>query len=327
MDKGCLVISLDYELMWGIHDVGTKDVYGKSNIANVPQVIDRLLQLFGKYNVHVTFATVGMLMCRGKEDLLSNKPSRLPSYEDATRSPYGKGLIENIQEDEHSLFFQPDIVDKLNNTEGVEIGTHTFSHYYCWEKGQTLEQFDADIKTAVDVAKKRGINITSIVFPKNQVSLDYLNLCAKYGINNYRGNADNFFSESQTLFGKLKNKFCRFFDSYWNIGGMTTVPYASMAEHPTLFNIKASRFVRPYSKTLAYFDPLRLRRISKELEYAGQNKHCYHLWWHPHNFGANIEENLSFLEEVLKCYDMCRQKYGMVSMTMTELCNELKNEK
>ena len=323
MDKGCLIISLDYELMWGIHDVGTKDVYGKSNVANVPIVIDRLLLLFEKYGVHATFATVGMLMCKDKEELLRNQPERLPSYEDIVRSPYGKGLIENIQTDEHTLFFQPDIVDKLKNTIGIEIGTHTFSHYYCWENGQTLEQFDADIKTAVEIAKKKGINITSIVFPKNQVSINYLNICTKYGIKYYRGNAESFFGEPKNVLENVKNKICRFLDAYWNIGGMTTIPYKKNSSDSGMTNIQASRFVRPYSKMFSLFESLRLKRICKEMVYAAQHKQCYHIWWHPHNFGADMEENLTFLEEILKCYKTCNEEYGMVSLTMSELGDKL----
>jgi hypothetical protein len=53
---------------------------------------------------------------------------------------------------------------------GQEIGTHTFSHYYCLEPGQQPEQFEDDLKAAIAVSKAKGIDTKSIVFPRNQYS-------------------------------------------------------------------------------------------------------------------------------------------------------------
>lgn len=317
---GTLVISLDYELMWGMHDVATKDGYGRTHIQNVPEVIDKLLNLFKRYGVHATFATVGMIMYRDKTELLSDIPGCQPSYDKKACSPYGK-VISEIQPSEEPLFFQKAVVKKLRDTEGIEVGTHTYCHYYCWEQGQTVEQFDADIKKAVDVAMKNGIEIKSIVFPRNQVSEEHLKACVKYGITSYRGNALRFFDEPKNKLEKIKNRICRLLDAYINISGMTSVPYneIDLAENPV--NLRASRLLRPYSPKLAFMDDLRLRRIKKEMAYAAKHKEMYHLWWHPHNFGANMEQNLAFLERVLKCYSDCKEKCNMHSYTMNEMRN------
>ena len=60
--EGSFVLSLDYELLWGI--IEKKDVknYAKNNVVYVQEVIDRLLNTFEKYNVKSTFAIVGLLM-------------------------------------------------------------------------------------------------------------------------------------------------------------------------------------------------------------------------------------------------------------------------
>ena len=50
----------------------------------------------------------------------------------------------------------------------------------------------------------------------------------------------------------------------------------------------------------------------------------YHLWWHPHNFGANIDENFYNLEQILKHFNYCRNKYKMQSFTMSELSTLVK---
>jgi hypothetical protein len=87
-----------------------------------------------------------------------------------------------------------------------------------------------------------------------------------------------------------------------------------------LMNIPASRFLRPYSRRLVFLEGLRFRRIKKEMEYAARHDEVYHLWWHPHNFGANINENFAFLERILKTYQELHERFGMRSMTMFELC-------
>ena len=41
-----------------------------------------------------------------------------------------------------------------------------------------------------------------------------------------------------------------------------------------------------------------------------------HLWWHPHNFGVNVEQNMAVLESLLRHYCILQGQYGMRSLTM-----------
>ena len=75
MSKGIFTISLDFELFWGVRDHRTLENYGE-NILNVHQVVPRLLELFAKYNVHCTWATVGFLFFKEKQEMLSYLPSQ-----------------------------------------------------------------------------------------------------------------------------------------------------------------------------------------------------------------------------------------------------------
>lgn len=319
IEYGSLVISLDFEMMWGCHDWATTEGYGNSNIRNVRTVIDRILELFDKYGIHASFATVGLLFYSDKKDALSCLPKVKPSYIDANKSPYKDHYLSNIDEKDAELYFAKDIIYILKQHTNIEIGSHTFSHYYCWETGQTVDEFEADVEKMKEVSSNEDIDIQSIVFPKNQVSEKYLKLCAKYGIKNYRGNAAKFFSKPKNRWEALKNRICRLLDAYINIGGFTSVPYKEIDVQGNLVNIKASRFLRPYNPKLAFIEKLRLRRIKREIFYAAQNNEMYHLWWHPHNFGDNMNENLCFLENILKYYSKCHEKYGMQSYTMGEM--------
>lgn len=323
--QGTLVISLDYELMWGIIDVLTKDGYGQTNVKQVPEVINRMIALFEKYDVHATFATVGMIMYPGARELLADIPQVHPSYKQSLMSPYEHDYIQQIKPEEECLFFQPEMVKKICKHRGMEMGTHTYCHYYCWAEGQTTEQFDADIKKAVEVASRNGIELKSIVFPRNQVSDEHLKICAKNGITSYRGNALKYFNEPKSKWEGIKNRICRLLDAYINVGGMTSIPYEKLERKEGILNVCASRMLRPYSPKLSFLEGLRLRRIQKEMVYAAKKGEMYHLWWHPHNFGANMEENLAFLENVLKIYKYCKELYDMQSKTMFDFTKMIFN--
>ena len=54
---------------------------------------------------------------------------------------------------------------------------------------------------------------------------------------------------------------------------------------------------------------------------AKKNK-LYHLWWHPHNFGKNIEENFETLTSILDHYQELNKNYGMRSLNMQEILND-----
>lgn len=325
MKKGTLVISLDYELMWGMIDCVTKDGYGQTNVKQVPEVINRMISLFEKYDVHATFATVGMIMYLNAKELLADAPVVQPSYKQSVMSPYEHDYIPQIKPEEECLFFQPEVVKEICEHNGMEMGTHSYCHYYCWAEGQTTDQFDADIKKAVEVATRNGIELKSIVFPRNQVSDEHLKICTQNGITSFRGNALKYFNEPKSKWEGIKNRICRLLDAYINVGGMTSIPYDKLERKEGMLNVCASRMLRPYNPRLSFLEGLRLRRIKKEMIYAAKNGEMYHLWWHPHNFGANMEENLAFLEELLKCYKGCQQIYGMQSLTMNEMVEHLKN--
>lgn len=321
---GCLVISLDFEMMWGNLERWTIDGYGSSNVSNVRNVINRMIDLFEKYGIHATFATVGLLYFKNKQEANSCRPDMLPTYDNDRLSPYANSMISNIPDEAKDLYFAPDIVNKLKLSQNVEIGTHTFSHFYCWEKGQTVDQFSSDLKMANKIAEENGVCNLSIVFPRNNVSDTYLDICAENGILVYRGNPKKYFNKTNRLVGAFV-KVLRFLDVYINTANKTSYPYSELNINSTPINIPASRFLRPYSPKLKCLEGLRFRRIKRELVRAAKNNEIYHLWWHPHNFGSNMDENFTFLEKVLKCYIDCHNKYGMDSLTMKELYYKFKN--
>ena len=87
MKKGALVISLDFELYWGIGDHIEYDSY-QTYFDNTLKIIPEILNLFSKYQIACTWATVGMLWNENWEEWIKNRPSILPKYKNEKLSNY-----------------------------------------------------------------------------------------------------------------------------------------------------------------------------------------------------------------------------------------------
>lgn len=318
MKSGSLVISLDFELYWGVRDKRTL-ADSRSRMKGVHAAIPRILSLFEEYGIHATWATVGFLFFSDAEELLKNVPLLKPSYIDQSLCPYSYVKLTGAKE--RDLHFAPYLIDKIASTKNQEIGTHTLSHYYCLEEGQTVEQFQADLSTAMDVAKARGLALKTLVFPRNQSDEAYIRAFADLGGQAYRGNEFSPLYRASTTSGhSLVKRAARLLDAYINISGSNTYKLETPALSQCL-NIPASRFLRPYSKRLALFDGLKLKRIKDAMSYAALHNEIFHLWWHPHNFGVDTDENIRFLERILSHYASLRRDHGMASMSMSEAAN------
>jgi peptidoglycan/xylan/chitin deacetylase (PgdA/CDA1 family) len=315
-DKGVFVISLDFELHWGVWDVTTKEKYG-SNILGVRQVIPMLLDLFARYNIRVTFATVGFLFAKNKEELQLYLPAVKPTYLNNAYDVYGKELplIGNNESDDPYHFGYTLLGQIKNSTH--EISSHTFSHYYCLEEGQNEAAFDADIKAAKQIAAANNITLHSIVFPRNQVNEDYLPVLAQNSISVYRGNPTSWIYKPRKFAAEiLFIRLCRLLDTYLPISGYNTHKVVKDALLPV--NVPASRFLKPYNKRVAWLEKIKLQRIMNEMTRAAEKGELYHLWWHPHNFGLHISENIAGLTIILNHYQELNKKYGFVNQTMKE---------
>lgn len=317
---GALIISLDFELYWGIRDVKETHEY-QSNLEGTKIAISGILNLFKKYNIHATWASVGFLFAKNTTELREYFPKIMPTYDNLSLNPYE--YLKDNDEIKPNFHFAPEVIEKISNTSFQELATHTFSHFYTLEEGQTKEQFFNDINSANDIASKLGIKIKSIVFPRNQINSDYLPILSKFDITSFRG-AQRSWLNFAPKNGKnnIIKRGLRLLDSYVNLTGSNTFSNSSISiEKP--INIPSSRFLRPFSAKLSFFEVLKKHRIKKSIKKAAQNKENFHLWWHPHNFGKNTQENLELLEEILIYFDYMRKKYGIESLNMNEVSNRI----
>lgn len=319
---GIFTISLDFELYWGIRDKRTVESC-KENLKGVQVAIKRMLELFERYEIHATWATVGMLFASNKDELQSYLPEREPNYLNSELNPYH--YINSTPNLEHDYHFASELIDLILKYRHQEIGTHSFSHYYCLEKGQVVEDFQSDIKAAINIAKSKEVSLKSFVFPRNQWNGNYLKVLNDCGIDCYRGNEEGWLYKAVDESGQYQfRRAARLLDAYLNISGTHSYPLKTIAKSKP-YNIPSSRFLRPYSKKLSILENLRKKRILNGVKHAAKKKELFHLWWHPHNFGVNIGENIAFLEDILAFYAEMKSKYGMRSLSMKEV-SEILND-
>jgi hypothetical protein len=314
VEFGALVISLDFELYWGVRDKRSLAAYGR-NILGGRRAIPRMLDLFAERAVGATWATVGFVFCGSKDELVAVLPGLRPRYSDPRLSPYD--ALSSVGKDEAAdpYSFGQSLVRRIKQYDRQELGTHTLSHFYCLEEGGTPDAFAADLDAAKAMAATSGVTLKSIVFPRNQICRDHLRVARARGLIAFRGNPRVWFHracpEAEQTFPK---RALRLADTY--------VPAAGHHVHEPeeaegMVDVPASRFLRPVRGV--WYERFQFDRIVGEMTAAAKARKLFHLWWHPHNFGADPDANLSFLKRILDVYASLQDRFGMRSLNMSEV--------
>lgn len=317
------VISLDLELHWGMHDKRDPHEYA-DNLEGARHASRQLLKLFKSYSIHATWAAVGILMCSGREQAMCLSPTQRPSYDNVRRSPYGLLSRCGNSESTDPFHFAPSLAKDVLSAPGQELGCHTFSHYLCLEPGQTPEQFREDLSAAARIAQEYGTRFYSLVFPRNQVNTDYIDIARSAGVLCYRGIRSHWpFTPGGSRLGQRILRLVRLADAYLPI-----FPYrledVSPKEVTGVVDIPATRFLRPFARRLTALNRMHVARIKHEMHQAARSQSTYHLWWHPHNFGKETESNLEILDSLLAYRLELDRTYGFPSMNMHEAASALR---
>jgi len=323
-DFSALVISLDFELHWGVRDKCAPDGPYRNNLLGARKAIPQILDLFEEFHVAATWATVGFLFAESRHDREKFAPAVRPQYTDSRLDAYSEPTGDG--EDDDPLHYGLSLIEQIRSRARQEIATHTFSHYYCLEPGETREAFAADLRSAVAIAQRRGIDLRSIVFPRNQLRPGYEELLREAGIVCYRGNEPNWMYRPRPRSQEtIAVRAPRLLDHYVSLSGPKVVRWDEILQPNGLCNVRSSMFLRPYSAQRKSLESARLRRIAGGIRAAAEQRGIFHLWWHPHNFGVQTEQNLQFLRSVLQVYSGCRRTHGMLSLSMVDVASLVSN--
>lgn len=317
---GLFVVSLDLELMWGMRDHATTHDYGH-RILGERQAVPAMLDLFEQAGIHATWATVGFLLCDGRDELLARAPEERPTYADPKLSNYAYLDEVGVSERADPYYFAPSMVRRILECPHQEIATHSYSHYYCLEPGQTEAQFSADLRTAIAQLRDWNLDCRSIVFPRNQYDERHLALCAAEGLTVFRGTETNWmYQPGNGAAQSLLRRAARLTDTYYPLSGTNAF---QLQRSKPLVNVPSSRFLRPYKPNLKLLENTRFRRIRHAMAEAARSGQTFHLWWHPHNFGADIAENMAFLRRIIDTYRELADRFGMISANISEAADAL----
>jgi len=279
-------------------------------------MVPRMLDLLGQHELGCTWATVGFLFCSSRDELLACLPSIRPAYRDQRLSAYSYLHELGVDERRDPYHFAPSLIAKIAARPRQEIATHTFSHYYCLEEGQTAEAFAADLEAALALAAAKGHRISSIVFPRNQVSEAALAICREAGLTVYRGASSTpegtGIARSQE---KRSQRAVRLIDSYFETNAR---PAYAIKRSDGMVNVPASLFLRPYSRQLGFAESFKLERILGAMRRAAQSGSLFHLWFHPHNFGVDQDENFWLMSKIAAEAVRLRDRYGWPTLNMAE---------
>ena len=317
---GALVISLDFEIHWGVRYRYSATGPYRENLLGVRRAVPEILRQFEEFDVAATWATVGFLFARSRDELRKFSPAVRPAYRDPTLSPYEEQVGDGEEDD--PFHYAPSLIKAIADTRGQEIATHTFSHYFCLEPGQTRDAFRADLASAMAIADQYGIPLRSIVFPRNQHNADYDDVLRSAGIRCIRGNTLGWMNRATRVEDTtLLMRVGRVLSAYVPVSGLYTVPWHGLVQSNGLCNVPASFFLRPYSPRLRHLDSLRLRRIAQRIHRAAVAREIVHLYWHPHNFGVYLKENISILRAILETFARYRDSHGLRSLSMGDVAD------
>lgn len=316
MPQGALVISLDLELHWGVRDGRALDRVERERLITARATALRIAEIFEEFSIHATWATVGLLFARSREELNHYSPAQRPRYEDPKLDPYLEAVGRGESDD--PFHYAPGLIDAIAARANQEIATHSFSHYYCCEPGQGIAEFAADLSSAMAIANDSGHHIQSYVFPRNQVNPDYLPILQNAGITSYRGTQASSVNGAAAFRMQQRphRRLLRLADSYFDLYGPQAVTWPNGAAP---YCVAASRYLRPSNRLLGGLEERRFRRIANAMDWAARRGELFHLWWHPEDFAPECERNLDFLRRILDFFSQCRRTFGMLSLSMSEV--------
>lgn len=273
---GTVVVSIDAELAWGFHDLASMP---EARIRNARSGWHSLADLLDRFEIPATWAVVGHLFLDRCDGVHADHPSLEGWFR---RDPGG-----NSRDD--GDWYGPDLIEAVRES-GIdhEIGSHTFSHVEFGRGDVTAEIAAAELERSTELAAREGIDLDSLVFPRNNVG--HRDLLSDHGFTCYRGTApDRWFDGRFEGTGTFDERFRKAGKLLaYNFGseppplvtpevdefGLVDVPASLDLFSLEGFANAASRAVRG--------DPV-VRQARLGIDEAVRSDGVLHLWLHPNN--------------------------------------------
>lgn len=197
--KAVITITSDFELGWAWrYSKGNKNTLDSAvlNAKKERENIPRILDLCDKYNIPITWATVGHLFlseCKKRNGQAHKEIPLVKNYKGQYWDYTGHDWFEYDPCSSYKdapEWYCPDLIKLiLDSKVKYEIGCHTFSHIDCRDEVCSPELFEAEINECKKEAAKLGLELKSFVHPGHTIgNLDKL---AKLGFTSFQTDPGN----------------------------------------------------------------------------------------------------------------------------------------
>jgi peptidoglycan/xylan/chitin deacetylase (PgdA/CDA1 family) len=175
--KATVVISTDLELAWAwryVRDSSNPKALALQKAYQTRQNLPGLLELFDRFNVPVTWATVGHLFleeCNKTNGRAHPDLERPPYFENefwryADGDWFDSDPCSNYHEE--PAWYAPDLIRSILSAKVKhEIACHTFSHIDCSDDYCPTGVMDTELAECQRLAAEWGLTLRSFVFPGN----------------------------------------------------------------------------------------------------------------------------------------------------------------
>lgn len=296
------MISIDVELAWGTFDhnghIVYKDAYEKYRL-----IVARLLELFAKHQVPATWAVVGHLFldsCKTQNGQLHPDIVR-PRYHWFKKDWFSLDPGSDISKDK--FWYGSDIVKMIKFAEPQqEIASHSFCHLVFSDPGCSKEAADSDVAKCIELAKMKGVDLKSFIFPRN--SPGHLDILSKYGFRVFRGQGDRYCS---LRLPRIIEKIYFLLDDMISTTPPVVLPKA-ISNHG-LIEVPASMLFRfAFGKSRFIPEGVRFSKAKKGIDAAIKRRKIFHLWFHPSSFAWKTPLMFFEFEKILEYASKQRSK-------------------
>lgn len=305
LNRGVFTFSIDFELAWGTRKRKPLSVM-RPYLHGTRTAVDHLLQLFEKYEISATWATVGALLLSYKNEkhpwLQKDSLSDVPAG-DSTTQPfwYAEDIIESI----------------LLCKTPQELGCHTLAHTVVSQNSKDRSEFRTELKQFLELFEEKNIEQPiSFIYPRAQMR--HFDILAELGFRCFRGLENRWYEK---IPGTFPSAAFRFFDAI-----LALQPQVKKAQkHPNgLWIIPSSQFYSPFMRVGKYVSmQARVRKAIKGLQKAVETQGVFHLWTHPFNLGVRTNELLSGLGIIFREAQKLRTSGKLDILPMGSLAKKL----
>ena len=279
------------------------------------ETVSRLLALFDRYEIPITWATVGALMLTGPYDF-----GRLAEYNSADPFFTGDWYAPPAYDSPRAkYFYAPRSVERILNAKTKhEIACHTFTHVYLGAGSVSEDRFRAELEACAEAARAWNLNLETFVYPSQYVG--YAELLPEYGYRVYRQESLEWFR-----FGKpyIPSFDVRFRDwprkiatglGKWTDERFCFRPacFPARRRGDGLTKITTSTFFPGYYGISKYVTAAqRARRLNKGIDRAADEGGVFTFSFHPWQLNRRRDELLGAFEAICAHAARLRETKGL----------------